>query len=199
MEINIVFLGEPWPGKTQLINVCCGSKFDESSPATPGFYFVNKAIEINNIEYNLLLWDNCGREQYRAMNKILFKNSNFFILVYDITRKDTFDNIYFWYDEIRATGKDAIIGVVGTKSDLFIYQEVETEVAEKFAYSIGAKFIEVSAKIDIEPFNKMLIELTKDYIKKYVDKNNESDDNNIVPKRPLKEFTKNTLLKFCKY
>jgi len=135
------------------------------------------------------------------LNRLLLNKSNFFILVYDITKKDTFDNIYFWYDEIWATGKDAIIGVVGTKSDLFIYQEVETEVAEKFADYIGAKFIEVSAKIDIEPFNKMLIELTKDYIKKYGDKNNESQDNYIVLKNSLNEFkfNKYTLLKFYKY
>ena len=197
MEINVVFLGDPCPGKTQLISVCCGSKFEKKSPATTGFYSIKKYIDINKITYTLLLWDNCGREKFRSMNKILLKNSNFFILVYDITEKDTYNGICYWYDEILATGKDAIIGVVGTKSDLYKYQTVDTKIAKKFADTIGAKFIEVSAKENIEPFNIMLKELTKDYIKKYMRKDNENQDNN--SQKSLKEFTKNTLLKFYKY
>ena len=199
MEINVVFLGGPWPGKTQLIKFSCSYIFNERSSPTDGFYFVKKLIEINNIKYTLLLWDTSGREKFREMNKLLFKYSNFFILVYDITYQSTFKNIHYWYNEIKASGKDAIIGVVGTHLDLYTERKVDTEIAKKFADSIGAKFIEVSAKEDIEPFNIMLKELTNNYNKKYGSKDKEKKDNNIVPKKYLREFTKNTLLKYYKY
>ena len=197
MEINIVFLGGP--GKTQLIKFCCGYIFNERSSPTAGFYFVKKVIEIKSIKYTLFLWDNSGREKFREMNKLLFKKSNFFILVYDIRCKESFDNIHYWYNEIHDSGKDPIIGVVGTHLDLYKERKVDTEIAKKFADSIGAKFIEVSAKEDIEPFNIMLKELTNNYNKKYGSKDKEKKDNNIVPKKYLREFTKNTLLKYYKY
>ena len=75
MEIKIVFLGEPWPGKTQLIRVCCGYEFIENFSSTIGFSYIEKYIRINNINYTLLLWDNCGRVSRRQLNKILLKDS----------------------------------------------------------------------------------------------------------------------------
>lgn len=187
MEIKVVFLGDPCSGKTQLINVCCGSKFEEITLPTNYFYYIEKVVKINNIKYALLLCDTVGNEEFREFKKIIFKDSNFFILVYDITKKNTFDNIYYWYNEIQDLRKDAIIGVVGTHSDYFLIQEVKTEIAKKYADSIEAKFIEVSARVNKEPFNIKLIELAKDYIEKYGNKNNEN------------QFIKYTLLKFYKY
>ena len=192
MEIKVVFLGESCTGKTQLIKVCCGYEFDKNSPSTLGCSYIEKYIRINNINYLLLLWDIFGSVSIRPFNKLFIKNSYFFILVYDITSKESFDNIYYWYNEIQDLGIDAIIGVVGTYLDLFEERKVDTEIGKKFADSIGAKFIEVSAKLDIEPFNIMLIELTKNYIKKYGNKDNRNQHRKF-------EFTKNTLLKYYKY
>ena len=81
---------------------------------------------------------------------------------------------------------------MGTHLDLFKERKVDTENGKKFADSIGTKFIEVSAKEDIEPFNIMLIELTKNYIKKWEKKL-------IREQHREYEFTKNTLLKYYKY
>ncbi len=184
MDINIVFLGGKCSGKTQLINVSCGSKFYFNSPPTLGYNCSQKSIKIKNIEYNLFLWDTSGREYFRSTNRLLLKQSNFFILVYNITSKVTFENIKYWYDEIKNSGKEnPIIGIVGTHLDLFLQEEVGFEIAENFANSIGAKFTVISASKDIEPFNKMLKELTIDYIE-YEKKN--------------RNF-KNTLLKYYNY
>ena len=163
-------------GKTQLIKGFCGSRFELESSPTLDFLSYEKDIVINNIKYTLLLWDTSGKEKFRSHNKSLLEVSNIFILVYDITRKDTFYNIYLWNDEIKDMEEDAIIGFVGTHLDLFGKREVETKFAENFADSIGAKFIE-----------------------KYGNKNKKNRNNNIFPKKPLKEFIKNSLLKFYKY
>ena len=125
-------------------------------------------IKINNIEYKINLWDTIGQEKYRSLTKIFFKNSKVVLLVYDITRRKTFEGLIIWKKMIDdILGNAIVIGVVANKCDLYMKEQVNEEEGRKYAEEIGAKFIYTSAKLDAKNFKMFLEELIKDYVKNY--------------------------------
>ena len=98
---------------------------------------------------NLDIWDTAGQERFRNVNKIFYKEAKAVLLVYDITKKVTFDEIKnYWAAEAKERAcKNAVLGIIGNKSDLFEDEEVKEEEAKAFAESIGAFFMLTSAKL----------------------------------------------------
>ena len=97
---KIVLLGDSGVGKTCIISRYISGNFDESSATTNGASYCSKNVNFDKLGKNLLLdiWDTAGQEKYRALTKFFYKDAAVCILVYDITRKDTFDNIKsYWY------------------------------------------------------------------------------------------------------
>ena len=101
---------------------------------------LNKSLQFD-------IWDTAGQERYRALTKFFYKDAAIAILVYDITRKDSFEEMKnYWYNQLKNfSGKNIIIGIAGNKSDLFDKEAVSEEEARKFATEIGAIFRLTSA------------------------------------------------------
>lgn len=97
------------------------------------------------------IWDTAGQEKYRSINKLFYSDANIAILVYDITRKETFDEIRnYWYQQVvENSPKNIQIVIVGNKSDLYEYQDISTEEVKKFAEQFNASVFETSAKTAI--------------------------------------------------
>ena len=124
---------------------------------------LNKTIKLDNFKLKLILWDTMGQEKYRSLSKSFIKGSNIVILVYDITRKDSFLELNLWENSVKEelNNDEAIIGIVGNKTDLFTKTEVEKIDGENYAQKINGYFSETSAKENPEGFEmfvKMLLE-----------------------------------------
>ena len=174
-SIKVILVGDSGVGKTNLIAVATGQKFNCNSLVTTTCSYMLIKLKINNIEYKVNLWDTMGQEKYKSMTKIFFKNSKIVLYVYDATKRVTFDSLKNWKSLIDdILGDTYLIGVVGNKCDLYLSEEVKENEGRKYANEIGAKFIYTSAKIDVKNFQAFLKETVEEYVNKYdVKKDNE--------------------------
>ena len=165
-DIKVILVGEVATGKTSLINTSIGLEFKDKLESTQSSSIMQKKIIINDQTYTINLWDTIGQEQYRSLTKIFMKGAKIVIFVYDITRKETFDQLEFWFENTKEVlGNKPILGIVGNKSDLYIKEDVKEEVAEEYAKKKGVPFRLTSAKTP-KNFSDFLEELVKKYIEK---------------------------------
>ena len=165
--IKVILLGESGVGKTNLIKIAAGKHFNDIEPTTSNSSFYEIKLQIHQKDYTLNLWDTIGQEKFRHFTKLFYNNSKIVIFVYDITSKESFDELNYWVNDIKnALGDDGIIkGVVGNKRDLFEQQKIKDTEAEAFADSINAKFLTISAKEDTpDVFINYLECLVGDYL-----------------------------------
>jgi small GTP-binding protein len=148
-SIKLILVGEAQVGKTAIINQYIQNTFEEEYIATIGQEKQTKEITLKNgTKFKLEIWDTIGQDTYSAANKIFMRNAKIALLVYDITKEESFKNLNKFYTQVcDINGKDKIIfGVVGNKSDLYEERTVEEEDGQKYATDIGASFFETSAK-----------------------------------------------------
>ena len=150
VPIKCVLLGETAVGKTCLINRFVNDTFKDNFVPTMVGCYSSKDIfyEKANRKIRYEIWDTAGQEKYRSINKIFYQDATIAILVFDITRKDTFDTLKnYWYGELRDNApKDIIIAIAANKSDLYEYEEISNEEVEEFANNINAIYKQTSAK-----------------------------------------------------
>ena len=147
---KVVLLGDSGVGKTCIIARYISGSFDKNSPTTNGASFCSKNVRFEQLDKNLLLdiWDTAGQEKYKALTKFFYKDAAVCILVYDVTRKESFDSLKdFWYSQLKENSDpDIVLGVAGNKCDLFENEQVKEEDARKWAKQIGAVFELTSAQ-----------------------------------------------------
>ena len=206
---KLVFIGDPGVGKTCIISRFLKGTFDADQITTVGASYASKTIKISETNESLTLdiWDTAGQEKYRSLTRIFFQGAKLAILVYDITRKDSFENLKnVWLKELKDhADKNVVLGVAGNKSDLYEKEEVPEQEAREFAKSIGAIFCLTSAQS-----NSGIEELFEEMGKKFLDPNsttNESENQNLdqahkqkkdEKKKEKKEEQKNIQLKNVK-
>ena len=147
-NVKVTLLGNSGVGKTCIIGRFTSNDFKEGISSTRGADYSQKSITIKNKTVNLDLWDTAGQENYRSLGRHFYKDSLIVILVYDITNKESFDDLKnLWYNDLKRYGeKYSVLGIVGNKSDLFENEAVPEEEARKFAEEKNAEFMVVSAK-----------------------------------------------------
>ena len=127
-SIKIILVGNSGVGKTSIINRYYSDEFHSSIDSTISMNFVLKDVSIKGRTIQLNIWDTLGQEKYFSCNKLFIKNSNIVILVYDITRKNSFEGLEYWYNSINSElGKDFFLGLVGNKFDRINEEEVSEE------------------------------------------------------------------------
>ena len=164
IEIKAILVGSSGVGKTNLINVCVGQAFNSESKPTNCASLLQKHLEIDNLDYVINLWDTMGQEAYKGISKLFFREAQIVFFVYDITSKDSFNNLEEWIQMANDTiNGEYISGIVGNKNDLYLQAEVTEEEGKKYAEEKQMKFKIVSAKDDPHSFEEFLIELVKMY------------------------------------
>jgi len=186
IRLKAILIGDSGVGKTNLINISAGKDFDINEKVSVNASFFRKQFEIGGKTYNIYLWDTIGQEKLRSLTKLFFKNSKIVVLVYDITNKQSFENLKLWVKDVKdALGDDFIFGVCGNKADLYLKEQVNEEECIKYAESLNGRWIITSAKTDKVRFPNFLKELVEDYIH-YEPKgdigNKEKSDNNCINK-----------------
>ena len=167
-DIKVILLGNSGVGKTNLINRSLGNKFNEEEQTTTSASFFAKELEINNQKCVVNLWDTIGQEKFRHLTKIFFNNSKIAIFVYDITNRESFEQLPSWIKDVEEQlGPDIVKAVIGNKMDLFFNEKVTEDEGRKYAESIKANFLVTSAKDDSpRVFDEFLIKLVLEYISK---------------------------------
>ena len=147
---KVVLLGDSGVGKTCIISRYITGAFEKNKASTNGASYCSKMVKFENLNKNLLLdiWDTAGQEKYKSLTKFFYKDASIVILVYDITRKDSFDNLKeYWFTQLKENcSPNIVIGMAGNKCDLFEKEEVPDSEAKEFADSIGAMFELTSAQ-----------------------------------------------------
>ncbi|GMM48707.1 Rab family GTPase [Pichia kluyveri] len=144
---KIVFLGDQGVGKTSLITRFMYNTFDTHYAATIGIDFLSKTMYLDDKTIRLQLWDTAGQERFRSLIPSYIRDSKVAMIVYDVSNKESFDDIPRWCDYVRTErGNDVIIVLVGNKSDL-PDRVISTEEGEKLSKSLEFNlFMETSSK-----------------------------------------------------
>ena len=189
--IKIILVGDSGAGKTNLIAVASGLKFNTEILTTTTCSYMQMKVKIEGNEYKVNLWDTIGQEKYRSLTKIFFKNSKIVFFVYDITCRDSFNSLQNWKKTIDdILGDEPLLGVVGNKSDLYLDEVVTEDEGKQYAESIGAKYIYTSAKNDSQSFIKFINELVEDYVTKKMTKKDDDEEIKINKKKHKKKDDK---------
>ena len=104
---KVVLIGETGVGKTSIIQRYIGNGFSSALAPTPGANFTTKGIDIEEYDQSVKfeIWDTAGQEKFRSLAQVFYKNSTVCILVYDITRKISFEELKkYWINEIKLNG-----------------------------------------------------------------------------------------------
>ncbi|XP_010519373.1 PREDICTED: ras-related protein RABA4a [Tarenaya hassleriana] len=143
---KVVLIGDSAVGKSQILARYARDEFSLDSKATIGVEFQTRTLVIDHKSVKAQIWDTAGQERYRAVTSAYYRGAVGAMLVYDITRRQTFDHIPRWLEELRAhADKNIVIILIGNKSDLEDQRAVSTEDAKEFAEKEGLFFLETSA------------------------------------------------------
>ncbi|PVG00577.1 GTPase [Serendipita vermifera] len=143
---KVVLIGESGVGKSNLLTRFTRNEFTLDSKSTIGVEFATKSINVDDKVIKAQIWDTAGQERYRAITAAYYRGAVGALLVYDISKRDTFTKVARWLKELKdhADSNIAII-LVGNKSDLANLRAVPTDEAKQFAAENGLSFIETSA------------------------------------------------------
>ena len=143
---KLILIGDSYVGKSNILLKYLKNQFNENSKTTIGVEFGTKNIIINNKRIKIQIWDTAGQERYRSITSAYYKGAKGALIVYDITRKNTFDNIDKWITDLKLNGdKNIYIIILGNKSDLIDKREINKNDGIKKAEMYKTAFLETSA------------------------------------------------------
>lgn len=123
---KLVIVGDSGVGKTNLLSKYATNSFQDNSKATIGVELSTKVVHIDGNIIQNQIWDTAGQERFRAIASIYYRNTVGAIIVFDLTRAKTFENLQNWLKEVRQHADPSIcVTLIGNKSDLTGSREVK--------------------------------------------------------------------------
>ncbi|KAJ7313087.1 hypothetical protein JRQ81_004355 [Phrynocephalus forsythii] len=142
-----VIIGDTGVGKSCLLLQFTDKRFTAVHDLTVGVEFGSRMITINGKRIKLQIWDTAGQESFRSITRSYYRGAAGALLVYDITRRETFNHLLSWLEDARQhSSSHMVIMLIGNKSDLESRRVVQKEEGEAFAREHGMVFLETSAK-----------------------------------------------------
>ena len=146
MIFKIIIIGDSNVGKTNILTKYLKNEFDPNSKPTIGVEFATKQFSIKDNIIKTQIWDTAGQERYRTITSSFYTGAKGCLLVYDITRKESFENIDKWISDIKSTSEENLsIILLGNKCDLEAQRKVSKEEAEEKSQLYNMAFMETSA------------------------------------------------------
>jgi len=143
---KVVLIGDSGVGKSNLLSRFTRNEFNLESKSTIGVEFATRSIQVGGKVIKAQIWDTAGQERYRAITSAYYRGAVGALLVYDIAKHITYENVERWLKELRDhADANIVIMLVGNKSDLRHLRAVPTEEAKVFAERNELSFIETSA------------------------------------------------------
>ena len=184
-----IIVGDMAVGKSCILLQFTDNKFRNQHELTIGVEFGAKTISINGKSVKIQIWDTAGQEAFQAITRTYYKGAIGALLVYDITRKETFIHVTKWLEEVRNNSSKTItVILIGNKKDLEDKRQVSYEEGEAFAKENGLMFLETSAKTAynvVESFNLsaqcILNNIQKNGVDPTVNSNVKLNNDNVSP------------------
>ncbi|CAN6345855.1 unnamed protein product, partial [Urochloa humidicola] len=170
---KVVLIGDSGVGKSNLLSRFTRNEFSLESKSTIGVEFATRSIHVEDKVVKAQIWDTAGQERYRAITSAYYRGAVGALVVYDVTRHVTFENVERWMRELKDhTDANIVIMLVGNKADLRHLRAVPTEDAKAFAEKENAFFMETSAleAMNVEDaFTEVLTQIYRVVSKKALD------------------------------
>jgi small GTP-binding protein len=199
VNCKIILVGDSGVGKTTIIGRYL-NKLDKQEQSTLGASFANKTENIDGNIIKFEIWDTAGQERFRSVNSIFYQKSYICIMVFDITKQESFDHLdNFWYEAVKQYAHEKVIfHVCGNKIDLFDKEEVDRAKVIAYCEKINCNYNFVSA---YEDNNFIIDEMFKNLGKKFINSDiykeitKTKDTSNVSLKEDKKGKKKK--IKFC--
>eukprot|EP00752_Nemacystus_decipiens_P008451 g7554.t1 len=148
---KLLLVGDAAVGKSSIMLRFTDDTFDDHLQSTIGVDFKVKMVDAGGKRIKMTIWDTAGQERFRTLTSSYYRGAQGIMLVYDVTRPDTFDNLSKWLEEVETyhpgRGREVVKLLVGNKVDK---ERVVTRAqAEEYARSKGMLFLEASAKTKV--------------------------------------------------
>ncbi|XP_072115221.1 ras-related protein Rab-12 isoform X1 [Mobula birostris] len=188
-KLQVIIIGSRGVGKTSLMERFTDDTFSEACKSTVGVDFKIKTIELRGKKIRLQIWDTAGQERFNSITSAYYRSAKGIILVYDITKKETFEDVPKWMKMIdKYASEDAELLLVGNKLDCEVDRAITRQQGEKFALQItGMRFCEASAK-DNYNVSEIFLKLVDDILNKMPDVPKRELSNSILSLQPEPEI-----------
>ncbi|XP_050420798.1 ras-related protein Rab-11A isoform X1 [Adelges cooleyi] len=186
---KVVLIGDSGVGKSNLLARFTRNEFNLESKSTIGVEFATRSIKVNKKVIKAQIWDTAGQERYRAITSAYYRGAVGALLVYDIAKQLTYQNVERWLSELRDhADQNIVIMLVGNKSDLRHLRAVPSDEARAFAEANNLSFIETSAldSTNVETaFENILTEIHRKVSARQMD-NIDGDEIDKVCMKPIR-------------
>ena len=180
--IKLLTLGETEVGKTSIVLRYSDDKFHEEKTATIGIDFKIKIIRKGNEVIKVSIYDTAGEERFKTLIKHYYRGANGILLIFDLTKKSTFDKLNFWLEDLRENSDNIdnlYIHLIGNKNDLEEQRAISFEEATNFAKKNKLPYMEVSAKTG-KNIRNLFDEVIKGAMIKMINNLKENDKKDIM-------------------
>ena len=165
-SFKYIIIGDAYVGKSNLLLRYAHGQFKDDYQLTIGVEFAAKNVKIRGKTYRIQIWDTAGQESFRSITRGYYKSSVCALVVYDISNKESFNNISTWIEDCKNQSPKTIFFVlVGNKSDLEDKRQVSTEEGQELAEKYGIPFYETSAKTGTN-INEIFFNSAEEIVKK---------------------------------
>ena len=164
ISLKILLIGDSHVGKTSLLLKYVDDFFPEEHIATIGIEYKDKIINKDGYNIRLQIWDTAGQERFNSITKNIYRNTNGVLFVYDVTNRKSYNSMKNWIKDTEKIDKDIKGIILANKIDLE-EREVNTDELEELGNKMNMKFLETSAKDNInvkEAFILLVEELLKE-------------------------------------
>ena len=186
IRCKTIIVGDSGVGKTSIISRYL-KKYNEKEKSTIGASFTNKLETIDGKVILFEIWDTAGQERYRSINNIFYQDAYICLLVYDITKKESFENIKeYWYKSVlEESNEKTIFHVVGNKIDLLKDETVDRKEVKDYCDNIGADLSFISAKDENENYIDILFQRLGE---KFINSDIYKENNTMIKKYETKKI-----------
>jgi len=154
---KFIIIGDSAVGKSCLLLQFTDHRFKNDHDLTIGVEFGARTITIGDKAVKLQIWDTAGQESFRSITRSYYRGAVAALLVFDVTKRDTFEGLELWLRETKANSNATLTTVlVGNKADLEGERVVSRTEAEQFAEAHGLNYVEASAKTGLNVDNCFL-------------------------------------------
>ena len=145
-NFKFIVIGSSGVGKTAILKRLVDNVFTGESQSTIGVEFITTSIDVDGTSVKLQIWDTAGQERFRSIAKAYFRSAIGVILVFDLSDRKSFEDLNQWLSDVHTLcDPNAVVTLIGNKSDLVSSRTVTASEAESFAQLHQLTYMETSA------------------------------------------------------